>query len=118
MDRKEFSVFETKLHAKYRNENAVVQVDDYVFWFDKTDQMELSSFCASSASRYGAKVYADYAIADEIDISRLDDEKTDQVIFDVLKANPRAISPGSAGRSRKLSHRRMGSAKPYYGRSG
>lgn len=89
MDNKEFAAFEAKLHAKYRNENAVVQVDDYVFWFEKNELMELSSFCASSASRYGAKVYADYAIVDEMDLSQLDDEKTDQVIFDVLKANPK-----------------------------
>ena len=113
MDRKEFSVFETKLHAKYRNENAVVQVDDYVFWFDKNDQMELSSFCASSASRYGAKVYADYAIADEIDISRLDDEKTDQVIFDVLKANPESDKPGIGRQIKKAIAQAYGISENY-----
>ena len=88
MDDKEFAAFEAKLHAKYRDEDAVVQVNDYVFWFDKNELMDLSSFCASRANRYGAKVYADYAIADEMDLSQLDDEKTDQVIFDVLKENP------------------------------
>lgn len=92
MSREEFAAFEAKLHAKYRNEDAIVEVDDYAFWFEKDELMNLSSFCGSSANRYGAKVYADYAAADEMDISTLDDEKTDGIIFDVLKSNQGATA--------------------------
>jgi len=81
-----------------------------VFWFDKNELMDLSSFCAS---RYGAKVYADYAIADEMDISQLDDEKTDQIIFDALKANPKGDKTGIGEQIKKAIAETYGISEKY-----
>ena len=86
MDKKGFVALENELKAKYRNEDAVVQLNDYVFLFDKDEELRLSAFCSSGANRYGVKVSADCAIADEMDITQLDEEKTEKIIFDVLNA--------------------------------
>lgn len=86
LDKKGFVALENELKAKYRNEDAVVQLNDYVFLFDKDEELRLSAFCSSGANRYGVKVSADCAIADEMDITQLDEEKTEKIIFDVLNA--------------------------------
>ena len=44
MDKKGFVALENELKAKYRNEDAVVQLNDYVFLFDKDEELRLSAF--------------------------------------------------------------------------
>ncbi|MDL2238066.1 hypothetical protein LJC56_09620 [Christensenellaceae bacterium OttesenSCG-928-K19] len=87
MDSKQLGDLDATLHAKYRNQKAIVQCNDYVFCLEKGDMLNLSSHCATSYSPFGVKIYADYAVADETDITAFDSIVIDNLLFDLLKSN-------------------------------
>lgn len=72
------------LHAKYRHQNAVVRCNDYVTYLYKDELLRLSSFCGSDNNRYGVQLSADYNIADEIDLEKLDSVEIDHLLLDML----------------------------------
>jgi len=87
MDRKQFNDTVNGLAAKYRHKDAVVKLNDYVLWFNRDDMLHLSSFCYSDRNVYGVKVYADYDVADEIDVDKLDSAEVDKLLLDMLSDN-------------------------------
>lgn len=86
MSGEELAAVENSLHAKYRKQNALIELNDYIIRLDKDALMNLSAFCSSSPGKYGLRVYADYNIADEIDIAAFDTKKTEDAIFSVLRS--------------------------------
>lgn len=84
LDQAAFTKLENELRMKYKNENALVECNDYVFSFYKEDILPISSFCASSMNRYGARAYIDYHSGD-VDLNLFDTEKTDGIVQQVLE---------------------------------
>lgn len=84
LDKDAFARLENELRMKYRNENAMVECRDDVFYFGREDLFSISSFCSSDVNRYGARAYIDYHSGD-MDLNLFDAGKTDQVILRVLK---------------------------------
>ncbi len=87
MTSQELYATECNLHAKYRHEDAIVKLNDYVIYLNKDDMLSLSSFCSSSNNAYGVKLYADYDIADELDIASIDPADVDMMLLALLKTN-------------------------------
>lgn len=87
MDAKQFVDLERSFYAKYRHKDAVVQCNDHIFSLGKYDMLKLSSFCGADTNPFGVSVSADYDIADEIDLAKLDSVGVDRLLLDLLKNN-------------------------------
>ncbi|MEA5002637.1 MAG: hypothetical protein VB081_03980 [Christensenella sp.] len=93
LDRAAFTKLENELRVKYRNQNVFVECKDYVFCFSKEDMLSISSCCYMDTSSYAARVSIDYQQNEGIDLNLFDNDKTDEIIMDTLRAD------GSSGQS-------------------
>ncbi len=87
LDRAAFTKLENELRTKYRNQDVFVEGKDYVFCFSKEDRISISSGCYVDISPYAARVYIDYQQDGTLDLNQFDNDKTDQIVMDMLKVN-------------------------------
>jgi hypothetical protein len=87
MNRRQVYELECQMHAKYRRQDALIRLNDFVIYVYKDDLLPLSSFCSSANNAYGVKLSADYDIADEMDITKIDPADVDMILLDMLKNN-------------------------------
>ncbi|MGI6153541.1 MAG: hypothetical protein ACOYJB_06905 [Christensenellaceae bacterium] len=81
MSADELSQLECDLYIKYPEQDATVELNDYIVPLSSKARLGLTSFLSATGCDYGVKVYADFAIANTMDIQMLDIDKTEEAAF-------------------------------------